>query len=53
MYLLENIENPAVLIECGFLTNTEEAEKLSKKEYQNLLSFSIICGIIEYMNTNT
>ena len=53
IYILENIENPAVLIECGFLTNPEESEKLSKKEYQNLLSFSIICGIIEYMNTNT
>lgn len=53
IYVLENIENPAVLIECGFLTNPEEAEKLSKKEYQNLLSFSIICGIIEYMNINT
>lgn len=53
IYVLENIENPAVLIECGFLSNPEEAEKLSKKEYQNLLSFSIICGIIEYMNTTT
>ncbi len=49
MYLLENIENPAVLIECGFLTNSEECEKLSKKEYQKQLSFWIVCGIIEYM----
>ena len=53
IYLLENIENTAVLIECGFLSNPEEAEKLSEKEYQKLLSFSIICGIIEYMNTTT
>ncbi len=53
IYVLEHIENTAVLIECGFLTNKDEAEKLSKKEYQNLLSFSIICGIIEYMNTKT
>ena len=53
IYVLENVENTAVLIECGFLSNTEEAEKLSEKEYQKLLSFSIICGIIEYMNTTT
>ena len=47
MYLMENIDNPAVLIECGFLSNIEECEKLSKKEYQKQLSFSIVCGIIE------
>ena len=48
MYLLENIDNTAVLIECGFLTNPDECRKLSDKEYQKLLSFSIVCGIIEY-----
>ena len=53
IYLLENISNTAVLIECGFLSNLDEAEKLSQKEYQKILSFSIVCGIIEYMNTNT
>ena len=49
MYVLENIRNCAVLVECGFLTNEEECEKLSKKEYQKELSFSIVCGIIEYI----
>ena len=51
IYLLENMKNTAVLVECGFLTNTAECEKLSEKEYQKQLSFSIVCGIIEYMNT--
>ncbi len=49
MYLLENVSNPAVLIECGFLTNEDECKKLSEKEYKNQLCFSIVCGIIEYM----
>ena len=49
MYLLENIANTAVLIECGFLTNKNECKKLSEKEYQKELSFSIVCGIIEYI----
>ena len=49
MYLLENIANTAVLIECGFLTNKDECKKLSEKEYQKELSFSIVCGIIEYI----
>ena len=51
IYLLENITNPAVLIECGFLTNKDECEKLSEKEYQKELSFSIVCGIIEYIES--
>lgn len=50
MYLLENIGNPAILIECGFMTNKEELKKLSEKEYQKQLSFSIVCGIIEYID---
>ena len=49
IYLLENSKGRAVLIECGFLTNAEECEKLSQKEYQKELSFSIVCGIIEYI----
>ena len=49
MYILENINNTAVLIECGFLTNRDECKKLSEKEYQKELSFSIVCGIIEYI----
>jgi N-acetylmuramoyl-L-alanine amidase len=49
IYILENVENTSVLIECGFLSNRLECEKLSQKEYQKRLSFSIFCGIIEYM----
>lgn len=49
MYVLENVENTAVLIECGFLTNEEECKKLSEKEYKKELCFSIVCAIIEYI----
>ena len=49
IYLLEHIESEAILIECGFLTNEEECKRLCEKEYQNNLSFAIVCGIIEYM----
>ena len=50
LYLLENSNGTPVIIECGFLSNEAECEKLSQKEYQKQLSFSIICGIIEYIN---
>ena len=49
MYVLQNIDNTAILIECGFISNTEECKKLSEKEYQKELCFSIMCGMIEYM----
>lgn len=52
IYLLENISNTAVLVECGFITNQQECKKLLEKEYQKQLSFSIVCGIIEYIEKN-
>ena len=39
----------AVLVECGFLSNREECEKLCSVEYQRELSFSIFCGIMDYV----
>lgn len=48
IYVLENSDNVAILVECGFISNPEECQKLSEKEYQKELCFSILCGIIEY-----
>lgn len=53
LYLLENSKGTSVIVECGFLSNEAECEKLSQKEYQKQLSFSIVCGIIEYINENS
>ena len=53
LYLLENTKCPSVIVECGFLSNENECKKLSEKEYQKELSFSIIYGIIEYINQKT
>jgi N-acetylmuramoyl-L-alanine amidase len=49
MYLLENLSNIAILIECGFISNPDECTRLCEKDYQKELCFSIICGIIEYI----
>lgn len=49
MFLLENCDFPSVIIECGFMSNKEECEKLSEKEYQKQLSLVIVCGIIDYI----
>lgn len=50
IYLLHRSKNPAVMIECGFLSNREECEKLSDEDYRRRLSFAIFCGIMEYIN---
>ncbi len=51
MYLLDHISCPTVLIECGFLSNRAECEKLSTEEYQKELSFILFCVMMEYLNT--
>ena len=48
LYLLDNTSNPAVMIECGFLSNPDEAAKLESEEYQKQVAFTIMTGIKEY-----
>lgn len=49
-YILHNAEIPAILVECGFLSNASDLEKLKTKEYQTEMAFCIFCGIIEYFS---
>ena len=51
-YILRKSSCPAVIIECGFLSCPEEAEKLSTDDYQNRLAEAILNGIIEEVNKN-
>jgi len=44
-YLLTRTEVPTVIVECGFLSNKEEAEKLSDNTYQEEISKVIVRGI--------
>ena len=50
IYLLKNATIPAVLVECGFLSNMEEEMKLKDENYQRKLAWAIYCGLIEYFN---
>ena len=51
-YILLNVTPPAVIVECGFLTNPDEKEKLLTEEYQQKMAEAIAMGIIEYKNEN-
>lgn len=50
-YLLKKSVCPAVIVECGFLSNPKEAVLLATEEYQEKLAFAIHLGILEYINT--
>ena len=49
IFLLCHAKVPAVLVECGFLSNDAEAEKLSNTEYQQKIAFAIYCGLMSYL----
>ena len=47
-YVLKAIEIPSVIVECGFLTNSEEEAKLNDDLYQDKMAWSIYLGIVRY-----
>ena len=51
-YLLKKTGVPIVIVECGFLSNSAEAEKLCTTEYQQRVAWAIHMGILEYLNEN-
>lgn len=48
IYLLNNCDKPCVLAECGFLSNPDEEELLSDREYRQKIAFALYCGVLEY-----
>ena len=53
IYLLWNAKVPAVLVECGFLSNPEEERHLNDSAYQQQMAFAICCGVLDYCNGGT
>ena len=48
-YLLRKTKTPTVIVECGFLSNYEEAGKLISEDYQNQVAKAIFKGIEKYL----
>ena len=48
IYLLKNTQNPAVLVECGFLSNGAERQKLMDASYQKQMATAIAEGFLNY-----
>ncbi len=49
-YLLKKSSVPTIIVECGFLSNGEEAERLIQSAYQEKMAWNISIGILQYLN---
>ncbi len=47
-YVIRNMVIPSILVELGFLTNTEDHNKMTNDQYVNLFAESIYNGILQY-----
>lgn len=52
IYIVDNVEIPLALVECGFLSNPEEASLLTTDEYQDKVAYGIFVGITDYFEEN-
>lgn len=49
LYLIYYTKVPSVMVECGFLSNPDEADKLESESYQKQVAFTIYKGINNYL----
>lgn len=52
-YMLKQTKCPLAIVECGFLSNWEEANLLCDDYYQEKMAWAIHLGIMEYINEKT
>lgn len=51
IYLLSHTQRPAVLVECGFLSNPAERQRLKSTAYQQAMAAAVLVGFLDYQNT--
>jgi N-acetylmuramoyl-L-alanine amidase len=49
-YVLVGARIPAVLVECGFLSNAQEAQRLASATYQQALADALAGSVVHYLN---
>ena len=50
IYLMEHLQIPAILVECGFLSNYEEKELLKTEAYQTKIAMQIAASLIRFLS---
>ena len=51
IYLMEHIDHPGILVECGFLSNPEEERKLLSPEHQNKIAAVLAAVLAQYVHS--
>lgn len=51
IYLMDNVRVPAVLVECGFLSNAEETALLKSQAHQTRLALTILAAARSYLSS--
>ena len=49
-YIIHKAQVPSVMVECGFMSNKAENEKLKNEIYQKDIAFSVFAGFNEYID---
>ncbi len=52
IYILNRIKMPAVLVECGFISNPDECRSLCDTEYQRQLALTISAAVMSYLSAD-
>ena len=50
---MNHISCPAILVECGFMSNREEAARLQTPEYQKKLAAALTGACLQYIYSDT
>ena len=53
VFLLDKAEKTSVMVECGFLSNPDELNRLKDANYQTRLAFYITSGLCEFINNHS
>ena len=48
VYIMDHIDIPGTVVECGFISNPEEEKLLGEESYQNKLAWGIYTGLQQY-----
>ena len=52
-YLLTHSKPVSIIVEAGFLSNPQEAERLESEEYQDRIAWTVAMGILQYLSAET
>ena len=52
LYILSNVDCPAILVECGFVSNHSDITKLTDSRYQTALSTVLMASYLQFIHSN-